>query len=253
MVTIEGRRWLCRYRQMFFATPEQVLEILDSIAPFDLVRVRQSTSFLQSHPTLIHRSIYRTSIIDLTTEISVLYRTLHTLCRRGIRRAENMRESIHIRTNDELAHQHLFDMHNRFVVLKGHTKPLTTRRFRELLPNSDVFVIYFNKRPLCGHLMIRDEGRKRVRLHLSASTRLEGEGEAKLCGSLNRYLHWHELQTYKDTGIDTFDFGGIGDGTSSMASFKLSFGGTCVQEFNYLLGGTLVRAGLAVRHFVTPL
>ena len=38
-----------------------------------------------------------------------------------------------------------------------------------------------------------------------------------------------------------YDFGGIGDGTSGIAKFKLSFGGKCIEENNYIFGGDLGR------------
>jgi hypothetical protein len=104
---------------------------------------------------------------------------------------------------------------------------------------SDVWVIYFDERPIAGRLLVRDDTVKRVRMVLSPTSRLAGEEDARLSGTLNRYLHWHELMTYKDQGMQLYDFGGVGDGSSTIARFKLSFGGFRTQDYSYVFAGAL--------------
>ncbi len=70
----------------------------------------------------------------------------------------------------------------------------------------------------------------------SASRRFEDHATARLAGILNVYLHWYEIEKYREEGFQTYDLGGIGalDDNVRVNRFKLQFGGTIVREHNYL-------------------
>ena len=62
----------------------------------------------------------------------------------------------------------------------------------------------------------------------------------KISGFLNRYLHWHDIQYFKSKNFKIYDFGGLSLSQSNrklqqIDKFKLSFGGTIIQEYNYML------------------
>src|SRR6266481_6492550 len=73
----------------------------------------------------------------------------------------------------------------------------------------------------------------------SASRRFEDHATARLAGILNVYLHWYEIEKYREEGFQTYDLGGIGalDDNVGVNRFKLQFGGTIVREHNYLVAG----------------
>ena len=96
--------------------------------------------------------------------------------------------------------------------------------------------MYFNERPVCGHLLLPDRAVKRVRLLFSASSRLNSKEDATVVSPLNRYLHWHEFQKYKADGFESYDFGGISPG-GSISKFKMSFGGELIEERGYVFAG----------------
>jgi hypothetical protein len=253
MVIIEGRRWAWHDRMVFFPDREALQHLIASLAQYDILRVRQTAAALPDHPNLIQRSVFRTSCIDLTQDLEALYREMDSMSCRYIRKAERMRDRTHIHTNDSTAYKDFMKLYNDFVRLKGHTHPLSGRRFREYTQTSDVFVLYFDERAICGHVWVRDEATRRVRLVHSASSRLESTEAAHLSGTWNRYLHWYEMQIYKANGIEIYDFGGIGDGTNSVAKFKLSFGGMRVQDHSYVFAGVLGRWGYKAYQQVTHL
>jgi hypothetical protein len=87
--------------------------------------------------------------------------------------------------------------------------------------------------------LVYDEDSERVRMIFSPTSRLVSREDAQLSGMLNRYLHWQELLSYKARGIKFYDFGGIGDGSSTIARFKLSFGGFRAQDYSYVFSGAL--------------
>jgi hypothetical protein len=118
---------------------------------------------------------------------------------------------------------------------------MSRRRYRHYCAVSDVFVAYLDGEPLVGHLLLRDDQIRRVRLAFSASDRSRNEVKRRLTGPVNRYLHWREFLTYRGIGFETYDFGGIGDGSSSVARLKLSFGGDVEVGQLCVVAGPLAR------------
>src|SRR5262249_1094740 len=132
--------------------------------------------------------------------------------------------------------------------VKRHSERLSDHRLDAFKPVSDVFVAYLDGRPVCGHLLLRDERLKRVGALLTASTRLNANEPAILVSSLNRWLHWYEMKLFKGEGIDVYDFCGVGTDTpekASIAYFKKSFGGKQVTEHNYVLARVAGKAAVA--------
>jgi len=72
-----------------------------------------------------------------------------------------------------------------------------------------------------------------------ASRRFENHATARLAGILNVYLHWYEIEKYREEGFQTYDLGGIGglEDNVGVNRFKLQFGGTIVRQHNYLMAG----------------
>jgi hypothetical protein len=98
-------------------------------------------------------------------------------------------------------------------------------------------------------LVLRDERLKRVGVLLTASTRLKDENPSTLISSLNRWLHWHEMQYYKSEGMRIYDLCGLGTDTpekAAIAYFKKSLGGTEVLEHNYILARAAGHAALVL-------
>jgi hypothetical protein len=237
MVVVEGRRLIWQDKLVFFPSLSESQRLLENLQHNAIVRIRQMSDPLHKHPNLIRSSTFRTSCVDLTKDIGALYDEMDSMTQRYVRKAERMRERWNIRTNDLRCYEDFFQLYNSFVRLMGHTYPLSRQRLKEYLSVSDVWVIYSDERPIAGRLLVRDDTIKRVRMVLSPTSRLLGKEDAQLSGMLNRYLHWHELMTYKNRGMQLYDFGGVGDG--SIARFKLSFGGFRVQDHSYVLAGAL--------------
>ncbi|MFN3302028.1 MAG: hypothetical protein ACK413_03320 [Patescibacteria group bacterium] len=171
-------------------------------------------------------------------------------CRWEINKAEKMKDRISIKINENI--EDFLNLYNRFVKLKKHTNPISLRILKEYLRFSDIFLLYFDGKPRVGHLFLRDENIKRVRLLFSATTRLESENEARLSGMLNRYLHWIEIQYFKNLGFKIFDWGGAGTGkeVENITKFKMSFGGIKVNERNYIFARFPMRIILKIKRII---
>jgi len=240
MVVVDGSRFLWRKRLVFFPTEQQVEEILAGISCNEIVSVRQCARPLARTSGRIDQEVFGTSWLDLRKDLEALYAEMDSKsCRYEIRKAEKLRERIRVSRNDSTTREDFLRLYNRFVELHGHTRRLSRRRLEDYCKTSDIWVLYLGGRPMAGHLLVRDVANRRVRLIFSATARLNSKQEAGVCGALNRLLHWEEMQAYKAEGMETYDFGGIGDGTSSVARFKLSFGGQKVEEYSYVFAGPI--------------
>jgi hypothetical protein len=251
MVVVENQRLIWKFQGVFFPNQEELQLRIQDLTSNSFLRVCQTTAQMPDHPNLIERRIFRTSCIDLTKSLEVIYSEMDAKsCRYEIRRVERIGERVQIRKNNSTSNEDFLNLNNRFARLKSEIHPISRRGFQAFLRVSDVFVAYFDERPICGHLIIRDEAIKRAREILSASSRLESKEDARLCRTLNRYLHWYEIQTYRSEGFEVYDIGGIGDGSSSIAKFKLAFGGHHVQENNYIYAGALGSIGNQFRKWM---
>jgi hypothetical protein len=187
-------------------------------------------------------------LFDLTRDIEHLFSEANVNGRRQVKKAERFRDRIEVRRNDAVAYRDFIAIYNGFVGIKKYTEKITEKRIDALRPFADVLVAYFDKRPLCGHLSIRDERLRRVGVIWSASTRLKGEDAPILIASVNRWLHWYEMRLYKSENMNVYDLGRVGTSTPEEAAitrFKLSFGGTLVLEHDYVMAG--VAAHVAMR------
>ncbi len=220
----------------------------------ELVRVQQASAELPQdfQKSVIMQWRSHTNIIDLSRELESIWHNLDSKsCRYEIRKAEKMKNKLQITVNPPP--KEFLKIYNAFVQRHGHTTPLTMKRLHQYLTHSDIFMIYMSSKPVVGHLLLRDENTSRIRLIFSASIRLEGQKWARITAPLNRYLHWYEFQHYKSQGFKFYDFGGITDGVSGIDKFKLSFGGNCVEENNYIFGNALGGIPYIVYHHVQKL
>jgi Acetyltransferase (GNAT) domain len=249
MVIVETARRPFRVTDIFYPRPAEVDGLGDNLDLNQIVHIRQAPVELPARRFAIRYQTFETLMLDLTRAIEELFSHANQTGRYLVRKAERVRDRIEVRRNDEIAYKDFVIIYNDFVKAKKHTEQISERRLGALKPLSDTLVTYFEGRPVCGHLMIRDEKLKRVGLLWSASTRLKGEDAPALVASLNRWLHWHEMRLYQSEGFEVYDFGGIGDQTPEIAAitrFKLSFGGKRVVEHDYMLARAPGRVAVSV-------
>lgn len=245
MVTIERQvGGLIRYRKVWYSDHEAALEIARSMYSNHLVRLFGASVNPNTIPHLVSSRHMRTAWVDLTaTSEGILNGMRKKSCRYEIRRAERMLGRVDIETGTTRSSQDFLTVYNDFAKVKK-LPAFRPSWLQEYAAHADIFVLYFEKRPLCCHLLLRDPDKRAARLLYSGSRRLQTAEDASACGPLNRYLHWHEMQHYKNSGYATFDFGGIRNPEDSITRFKLSFGGRVVTEQYCVLGGSVWLARL---------
>jgi hypothetical protein len=237
MVTIERRvHRLLRYRKFWFPNRDQAREISRSLRPNDVVRFFAAPTDLAPLPHLVEHYRMQTSRLDLSAGPEALLNGMkRKSCRYEIHRAEKMLHQTAIEIATERSNRDFLALYNEFTRAKG-LPPLHSGWIPQNAAYTETLVLYLDGKPLCAHLFLRDPQAQIVRLLYSCSRRLESSEDASACGSLNRYLHWYEMQRYHALGFAIFDFGGLGH-PESIARFKLSFGGSVLTEHYYLLSG----------------
>jgi hypothetical protein len=249
MVVVQSKRGPFRVSDIYYPDANQLDGVGRSLRINQIIYIRQAPQILESVGPIVHYQAFRTSLVDLTRGTDELFKDLNRTSRIQIRRMERMGDRIKVRRNGD-ADADFLAVYNQFVGVKRHSEKLSTRRLQQLKPFIDIFVSYFEDRPICAHAYIRDQRLKRVGLMLAGSTRLSGRDTPVFVGSVNRWLHWHEIQLYKSEGMEVYDLGGTGHSSlekEAIARFKLSLGGKQVVEHNYMIANSLGR--LAIRFF----
>jgi hypothetical protein len=228
---------LGRYARVFLPSPDELATLACQIGGFDVIRVFFGpTGFPEGFPP-IAQGWAQTTVVDLTKGQDAIYAGMHTNCRYKIRRAEKMHDRFEIAMNTEAARTDFLALYNVFAV-KKKIPLLKRRRFGEYLPHADVFTLYFEGRPACGRLVLRDEDSCKALMLYSGTCRFDEGTDTITVGLLNRYLHWHEMKTYQAAGMETYDFGGVGPVNAPVDNFKMSFGGQVVTFGLYFYAGS---------------
>jgi hypothetical protein len=98
-----------------------------------------------------------------------------------------------------------------------------------------------NDETLVMHSYILDCESLRVALYKSSSSYHVEQNAAKrnFIGRANRWLHFQDINYFKSYGFKVYDFGGYAKSTldaklKNINNFKKSFGGSIVEESNYV-------------------
>jgi lipid II:glycine glycyltransferase (peptidoglycan interpeptide bridge formation enzyme) len=208
MIVVETVRSLFRVVEVYYPRLDETQGLADNLALTDIVYMRQMPVCLPQASASAKYVPFETNLIDLRRDESSLLSDMNRTCRHQVRKVDHFSNRVEVRRNDQAAYRDLLEIYNSFAALKRHSEKLSARRLAAFKPVSDVFVAYLDGRPICGHLLLRDEKLKRVGALLTASTRLNRHDPAILVSSLNRWLHWYEMKLFKTEGMHVYDFCG---------------------------------------------
>ena len=159
-------------------------------------------------------------------------------CRNEIHKAEKL-EDIKINFEAELEQisditARMFQSKGLFHVPESEYHVADALRYCIVLEWHDIVI---------AHSYFVDKEHKLVLLRTSGSEYREKEQEYKrYYSNLNRYLHWREIQFFKEKGFLYYDFGGLGflheyesgrSAVQGIIKFKKSFGGEIKYIYRY--------------------
>jgi len=239
MIVVETKRFgILRERRAFLAEAALAYEMLQRLAPDEIVKLVATELELAHHRYLVRREQHSTLLIDLSKGPDHVWGGMNQTCRRWIRRGEKLQG--HIQQNTESAFQSFLALYNEVASRRDTSEvaPLTSAAARDFACFSDVFTVYLDGVPLCSHLTLRDEEAGRTRMLFSASARERNRENATTCAALNRYLYWYQFQIYAHRGFRSYDLGGIRHANDPITYFKCSFGGEIKKQYHYVFAGS---------------
>lgn len=188
-----------------------------------------------------------TWLIDLSMPVTTLQAEMSETTRYEIRRAEEKDQLVFEETL--AANKEDLREFAKFFSPLAARKGLPPISLDILLRYSAAGVLHVarargpDRQVLAAHVHYIDEGRARL-LHSATKDSSSGP-EKNLVGRANRWLHWREMQTFKQRGIRLYDFGGIYTGSEDKAllqinQFKAMFGGFRENSVNFSKGLSLI-------------
>jgi hypothetical protein len=226
------------YRAVFFPTDETLTELTERTKPTQMARLFWTATELRNANRVVRHEKTATVCIDLSGTLEALSKGVAKNTRYEIRQAEKLGDRIRIERNGPELTDKFLALFNDFVRSKPEVAAINHSMLRRYEAHADIFMAYLDGNPVCGHVLLRDVEIGRARLLYSASRRFDDRETARLSGTLNRFLHWHEICAYREERFSAYDLGGIKeDKADGITQFKMSFGGDVVKEHTYLCAG----------------
>lgn len=226
------------YRAVFFPTDETLTELTERTKPTQMARLFWTATELRNANRVVRHEKTATVCIDLSGTLETLSKGVAKNTRYEIRQAEKLGDRIRIERNGPEVTDKFLALFNDFVRSKPEVAAINHSMLRRYEAHADIFMAYLDGNPVCGHVLLRDVEIGRARLLYSASRRFDDRETARLSGTLNRFLHWHEICAYREERFSAYDLGGIKeDKADGITQFKMSFGGDVVKEHTYLCAG----------------
>ena len=226
------------YRAVFFPTDETLTELTERTKPTQMARLFWTATELRNANRVVRHEKTATVCIDLSGTLEMLSKGVAKNTRYEIRQAEKLGDRIRIERNGPELTDKFLALFNDFVRSKPEVAAINHSMLRRYEAHADIFMAYLDGNPVCGHVLLRDVEIGRARLLYSASRRFDDRETARLSGTLNRFLHWHEICAYREERFSAYDLGGIKeDKADGITQFKMSFGGDVVKEHTYLCAG----------------
>jgi hypothetical protein len=229
---------LLPYKTVFFPSDALLAEQTERSKPTQLSRLFWTATELKRASCVVRHQPSATICVDLNGTADTLSKGVNKNTRYEIRQAEKLGQRLRIGRNGNERTEQFLAIYNDLVRAKPELVTINHHALNRYEGHADTFIVYLDERPVCGHVLLRDTEIGRARLLYSASRRFEDREAARLCGILNRFLHWHEICAYQEEKFKIYDLGGIlEDMTNGITQFKMSFGGQIVKEHTYVCAG----------------
>jgi len=246
VITISKKlKGIIPYQVVVWPTELAARELVDNLPTTHAARIESANTELLTGRCLVSHYLTLTLAIDIRRDLDQIDKDLTTNARIRVHKAQKLGDRVTVRRCRSFAgHENLIEefalLYNNFIAGKTASLfPISKAEIASYFPNAEIILMDLDGEPICGHLNLLDKESGVSRMLWSASRRFEDHATARLAGILNVYLHWYEIEKYREEGFQTYDLGGIGflDDNVGVNRFKLQFGGTIVREHNYLVAG----------------
>jgi lipid II:glycine glycyltransferase (peptidoglycan interpeptide bridge formation enzyme) len=172
--------------------------------------------------------------IDLKPDTQAIFEGIKPNFRNEIRKAETLGCKWVLNTSPgsddikEFIHNHF-----RFVEVTKFKEEVSLDRLNAYIKNK-LFVltkVTLNDQMIATHAYLLHQKISAALLYSHYNV----DVDSALRGYANKFLHWQDMQYFKEQGFGFYDFGGIDlvDTPEGVAKFKQSFGGEIVHGYNF--------------------
>jgi len=194
----------------------------------DNFRLACYSDFLGVPPKFFKVQKRRTSIVNLESSMDNILSAMKSNTRNEIRRA--IRDNYIFETTKDT--KYFVSFYNSFAQQKGLDKISQ----KDITKYQDIILSLarLGNDILSMHATIIDKMRKKAFLLYSASSRFSNIGMCKQIGISNRFLHFKDLEFFKDEGLLLYDFSGVSENIEEpekykIGLFKKGFGGEMID------------------------
>ena len=185
-------------------------------------------------------------ITDLTVPLVEIFQQCNKTYKRQINKAKKDQVEIKEYDSKELKDKpYLLDSFKRdyekFIKLKGIKNFYNEGAVEKYVEGGNITLTkaFEGEVTYAQHVYVHDE--KIARLLYTVSN-FRGELDKNRVGSFNKYLHWKDIEYFKEKKFQTLDWGGLNrkENTNGIDIFKRGFGGKEVDYYNVILGKSLI-------------
>ena len=241
MIIVKTSRGPLEQIDAYCARQDEADELIVNLAGHQVLCLRFTPWKLDLPLTLV-ASAWTSFVVDLTVSTSKLLGNMSRSTRYEINKIQREQEieRVTVRRNTSAVYNDFLKLYNDFRSLNRSISKLSAARLGRFLPFGDAFVAYADGQPVCGHFDLRDQALKRVVGLWSASTRLDSS-TPNWVASVNRWLHWRQMNLYKAEGIQTYDLSGPPSTAPGIGNFKRALGASQMPCYNYVVARGIVR------------
>lgn len=224
-------------RRYFLGVPIKTIFFAKKINLFDAFSLKQFVhSFFIKKVWGFKYDVGYTLHSDLSLTEDVLLQQFSSTCRNEVRRS--IKDGIVCSEQKNI--DEYISFFNDFASQKA-INGVDAKRVASYGKNFIVFKAELDGEVLAMHSLLVDYDSSIVLLLTSANARFEDSKKRTIIGRANRYLHYYEMLYFKEHGLKIYDWGGIAKeddvvvnpGLKGVNDFKLSFGGTQIENIVY--------------------
>lgn len=188
-----------------------------------------------------------TLLTELTMPLEEIFQQFNRTYKRQINKAKNDQVEIKQYDSRDLKDKpYLLDSfkkdYERFIQLKGIKNFYNERAMKKYVESGNITLtkVFKGEVNYAQHIFVHDH--EITRLLYTVSNFRGHEIDKNRVGTFNKYLHWKDIEYFKDKKLKVLDWGGINSkkNTNGIDVFKRGFGGKEVDYYNVIIGKSLL-------------
>lgn len=181
---------------------------------------------------VLHLRSQLTNKIDLSLEKEDILAAMHPTTRYDIKRGEKLH--LDVKTNFQPSAVELQQLIEENISFSKEKKisPVNFTWLQATTKHSCLCLrqIYLDETMLVTHIYLYDSKRAFL-VHSFHNVNFKNSA---IRGYANKFLHWKDMQLFKERGLSHYNWGGVDAIPQGIADFKSRFGGELIENYSYI-------------------